>query len=473
MKHTTKQVLHGSTALAASQVVANLAAFLLAWVIARGMGSEAYGVFAAAYALAVSLAGLADTGIRLTLIREVAREPQAWRQLAWNALLISGLLGLLVAMGFYTASLYERGAVEAQALRFWLLAYALLWTATRISLGVVAGHQRLLAVSVWAAVERLAAACLVAVIVFASWGGLLEIAVALLLLEAMVLLVLWVWMFRQAWPVQKQREQRLAGFARAAIPFGVFAVVGGILGRLDLISLGYQQAPESVGQYAAAQTLAMVAVFFGVSLAGALFPALSSFGKNKDVAQARGILEPALGLLCLVMVTAAAVLAAGAQTWLRWIYGDSFAVGDMWLVAFAFASPIMAVGSIIGAALGAWGRQAALARWSVIVLALAVPAYWLLGGAFGMAMVVAIAIGVQLLVTWRAWLWLVDAELIDEMRWMMVKLALILGGLGGLCLLLPDPWDWLVLPLAPLVVIATGICRMAWIFRAWELAWQR
>jgi len=125
VKQTARQVLHGSTALAAAQVTANLAAFLLSWSVARGMGDVAYGQFAAAYALATSIAALADSGIRVTLIREVARHAEGWCRLLRHALLISGALAILVSAGFFVV-VSIREAADEQALRLWLLVFALL-----------------------------------------------------------------------------------------------------------------------------------------------------------------------------------------------------------------------------------------------------------------------------------------------------------------------------------------------------------
>ena len=148
-----------------AQAIANVAAFAIAWSVARGMGDVAYGIFAAAYALATSVASLADSGVRMALIREIARSPSSWKRLWFYALVISALLAIAVSLVFAVLILLEESA-SSQELRLWLLGYALLWTSMRITLGVPAGQQKLVSVAVWGAVERTAGAVLVAWLAF-------------------------------------------------------------------------------------------------------------------------------------------------------------------------------------------------------------------------------------------------------------------------------------------------------------------
>jgi len=464
MREIAQKLFKGSSAIAVAQMVANISAFLLPWAIARGMGESDYGLYATAYALAVSLAAIADTGVRVTLIREVARAPELWRYLVKYALLISVILACLVALAFAVVMIMQEDSSQAIQLRYWLFGYALLWTAMRISLGAAVGHQRLVASAVWSSLERLGGAVLVILTAFSPGASLIFIAQELLLWEGFVFVGLWWWLLRQTWVVAHENPFTLTDFAKEAVPFGLAAVASGLLGRLDLVILGFQRKPEEVAMYAAGQTLSFMLVFIGISIASALFPMITSLSKEKDAIAARALIEPSVSLLAMIMLLGGVFIAAGAEIWMSWIYGESFAQGSKWLVLYAVMSPVYALGAVIGAVIAAWGRQPVFARWSVGALIISAPAYWLASQWLGMEGVAFCVVATQLVMTGRTWAWMVEDGLVGD-RWWLIKLAflqlLLVGGIS----LSTGVWDWLFVLIAAGGAILLGVCRWHWIKR--------
>ena len=457
-----EKVLKGSSAIATAQMIANLSAFLLPWAIARGMGESEYGLYATAYALAVSLAAIADTGIRVTLIREISRAPELWKSLVKYALLISVALAFLVALMFAVVVIMQDESASTTELRFWLFGYALLWTGMRISLGVAVGHQRLVASAVWGSLERLGGTVVVIITVFTTNTDLVYIAQELLIWELFVLVVLWIWIFRQPWEFTHKPSLSLKGFAKAAVPFGLAAVASALLSRMDLVILGFQVSPAEVAMYAAGQTLSLTLVFVGVAIASSLFPMMSSLGKEKNADTARALIEPSIALISLIMLTGGAFIAAGAEIWMSWIYGSSFSQGSKWLILYAMMSPVYALGAVIGAVIAAWGRQAIYARWSIAALFIAAPAYWLASQWFGMEGVAFCVIATQLVMTGRAWAWMVEDNLVSD-RWWFIKLVLLQLLLVGGVALSTGIWDWLFVLVAAGGAMLFGICRWHWL----------
>ncbi|MDX8381718.1 MAG: oligosaccharide flippase family protein [Ghiorsea sp.] len=473
MSELTQKLFKGSLAIGIAQLVANASAFLLPWAIARGMGESDYGLYAAAYSLAVSLAAIADTGVRVTLIREVSRSPELWKSLVKYALIISIVLASLVALVFAATVFIQDDSSNAIQLRFWLFGYALLWTAMRISLGAAVGHQKLVASSVWGSLERLGGAVLVVVTAFSPSASLIFIAQELLLWEMFVLVALWWWLLKQGWETSDNHSSiSLKGFAKAAIPFAFAAVASGLLGRLDLVILGFQRKPEEIAMYAAGQTLSLTLVFVGVAIAGALFPMMSSLGKEKNIEAARGLIEPIVAILALIMLLGGTFISAGAEIWMSWIYGDAFLDGGKWLILYAMMSPIYALGAIVGSVVAAWGWQPQAARWSVGVFFVAVPLYWLSSQWFGMIGIVFCVMLTQFVLTFRAWSWMVRDGLVSDNIWFLKLIALqFFLGLG--IFLTPNNWDWIYVPLALVGVIVLGICRIFWLKKVRKLLFLR
>ncbi|HXH64701.1 MAG TPA: oligosaccharide flippase family protein, partial [Mariprofundaceae bacterium] len=371
------RLFRDSTALFLSQIVANIAAFLMAWAIARGMGDAQYGIFAAAYALATALASVADSGVRLALIREVARQPGHWRRLLRYAVIVSFCLGALLAVSAVLAIVLREGFSDVQRLRIVLLGFALLWVEMRILSGVLSGRGMFVPVGVWTAAERLGGALIAGASVFVFHAGLVWLATGLCVWESVVVLALWRWMFRQGWPAADAVDLSAWRFFRLAIPFGLAGIAGGVLARLDLIMLGFQQPPRAVGYYAAGQTLSLLALFAVIALSSAMYPSLTEMARDGRDEDARGLLMPALGTSMLLILSFASVLIAGAPRWLGWVYGGPFAAGAPWLALFAIAAVFPTLGSLFGSVVSAWGWQARWAKVVAVTLALAAPLFWL------------------------------------------------------------------------------------------------
>lgn len=460
-----RKLFKDSSALFISQVVANIAAFLMSWSIARGMGGKDYGVFAAAYALATALATLADSGVRLALIREVARSPHSWRTLLRHGLIVSLLAGFFLAAAVVLLVVLREGFSDAQQLRIWLLVYALFWIEFRMLSGVLAGRGQFVAVGIWSAAERMGGAILIGIMVFVLSAGLTWLAIGFCAWEATVVVALARWMLRQGWPA---RPAPMTGwfFFRLAIPFGVAGIGTSILGKLDLIVLGFQQAPQLIGYYAAAQTLALAVLFAVISLSSAMFPSLAEMARDGSVDEARRLLMPAMGNSMLLIMSLASVLIAGAPHWLGWIYGAEFSNGAPWLVLFALAAVFPAMGTLFGSVVSAWGWQGRWARVVVVMLLLAAPLFWLAGKRFGIPGVAACAVLVQfvpLLVIWR---WMCLSGLSSDPLWIL-KVVAVQASIGGLVVWLGigHPLLWLLPLVVPVMVVAGGICRWIWFRR--------
>jgi len=464
-----RKLFRDSSALFFSQIVANIAAFSISWSIARGMGGEAYGIFAAAYALATALATIADSGVRLALIREVARSPHSWQTMLRHSLIVSLLTGLLLAVAVVLVIVLREGFSDAQQLRIWLLVFALLWIELRILTGVLAGRGQFVALGVWSATERMGGAIVIGTMVFLLSASLMWLAIGLCVWEGIVVLALAGWILKQRWPARPATITGW-GFFRLAIPFGLAGIGTGILGKLDLIVLGFQQAPQSIGYYAAAQTLALAALFAVIALSSAMFPSLAEMARDGTVDEARSLLMPAMGNSMLLIMTLASVLIAGASHWLGWIYGAEFSNGAPWLVLFALTAAFPAIGTLFGSVVSAWGWQGRWARVVVMMLFIATPLFWFAGNRFGIPGVAVCAILVQFAPVLVIWRWICLAGLSSDTLWIF-KVVMVQAVIGVLVVWLGigHPLLWL-LPLAvPAMLVAGGICRWNWFSRALAL----
>jgi O-antigen/teichoic acid export membrane protein len=211
----------------------------------------------------------------------------------------------------------------------------------------------------------------------------------------------------------------------------------------------------------------MIGIFIGVSISGALFPALSQLGKAKEVENSRRLVRPAIGLLTLMMVLLAMLLSTLSSWLLGYVYGDDYTQGASWLILFALVAPFMAINSVAGAVIGAWGWQGRWAKTLWYLLPIVAVMYVLMSTEFGVWGVALVGVGYQLTMTMITWRWMSKEGIVDS-RWLMSLLGLT-GALALLFVCVPEHLYWLSLPLAIIGIFALSICKASWIKMAFRV----
>lgn len=154
--------------------------------------------------------------------------------------------------------------------------------------------------------------------------GLLFFVSAWAAAEAVRALVLALAAAREGW----LRPRFDAGYSqrslRAALPYGVLAVLGLIYFRIDLIMLGVLVGGDSVGHYASAYRIVEVLSLAPALVMAVLFPRLSRLQRERR-REAALLYLSASRLLLWAGLTAAAAGAATAGSLLRGVFGASYA----------------------------------------------------------------------------------------------------------------------------------------------------
>ena len=348
----------GAALLVLGGIAAQGLAGLTGLLVARSLGPAAYGVYAAAFALAGVFAYTFTFGIDGILVREIARHPAqadvivasaGLPALIWSLLLVL----LIIALGAWLGDSSQLGA---------LLLVAAPTTGLR---GLVIQARAALRGS-----ERL---CLDAIIQSAEAGAVLAfgcIALRLctsalsagsgvLLGELLAFSIALFILYTHFGPFQSFQPLVFRRMLRAALPLGLtFTLIGANL-RLELLLVGAFSSQNEVGLYAAALGISMLSRPFSL-LSAALLPRLAA-AHNQVPGAFRALFRQ--GLLFAAAPGAALGLATSlfASPLLKLLYGPGYLGGASALRILGLASALLFLNTYLWHALIAMHRQGRIA----------------------------------------------------------------------------------------------------------------
>lgn len=386
-------------ALFTGEVAARAFGLLGVLLLARRLGPSDFGIVSFALSLVGWFGLVVDSGTELLSVRDIAREPHRYRELADRVLGLRLVLSVaaggifVAAVELFAHSGRVRDTVVLFAIVLPALALNLRWmvlgvhSAKAVAAGNVAARA-VLALGILAFVHgspdlrrvpflELAAELTYAVVIGAAVARHFGIA------RPRVDVAAWVATLRQSLPLL------VNAFARAAFY------------SFDIVAIELFLGPHDVGLYTAA---AKPVLFFTGALGLFSIAFLSSFS-SAGPEEAQHLLRRSLRTSFAICALLAVLLSAVAVVAVPLVFGDAYrgAVGA--LVVLAWRIPLMALTSPLGSALIAAGRQTTLMRINVAgALALvgadlvAVP----LGGIVGAAAVSVVASLVVLALTYRA-----------------------------------------------------------------------
>ena len=353
-----------ATLLGIATIVARLATFALAVVLARKLGVEDYGRYGLAVALALVVLPLADLGLTPYLLREVARDRR--RAEAGLRTILQAKLGLSLAVFVLTAAIaavvVKEGALVAVIVV--MLISTLSDGVTGLVFGYFQGRERM----------GIEAALTSTTSIVRSLGG---IVLALVFAELMPVLawLLAVGILQVTWAGLRLRGAvREPGAAKVAserapiswhtvIAMGLITIFVMVYLRADTVLVGALQSERAVGFYTAAYTLMLGLQIVPWVVSTALTPVFArtwAAGATEEFAEAwhggiRAVLVVSLPLSMVACLLAYPIIGR--------MFGDDYDPAGEALVILVWASPLAALNVMLTGALRGLGRE----RWITAV----------------------------------------------------------------------------------------------------------
>ena len=346
--------------LFSGEVAARAFGLLGILLLARRLGPSDFGIVSFALSLVGWFGLVVDSGTELLSLRDIAREPHRFRELA------SRILGLRLAISLVAGGVFV-GAVEAFArssrIRDTVVLFAIVLPALALNLRwMVLGVRAAKAV----AVGNVAARAVLALGILALVHGSPDLHRVPFLeaaaegVYAVVISAAVARHFGLAWP-----RVDLAAWAatlRQSLPLLVNAFARAAFYSFDVVAIELILGPHDVGLYTAASKPVL---FFTGALGLFSVSFLSSFSTARGADAAQWLLRKSLRTSFAVCTPLAVVLSAGSVVVVPLLFGHEYRHAAAILAVLAWRIPLVALSSPFGSALVAVGRQTTLMQNNV------------------------------------------------------------------------------------------------------------
>jgi O-antigen/teichoic acid export membrane protein len=318
------RIVRNSAYLLAAQAPIQAVNAVYIVLLARWLGREAFGVYAAIWTILSFFATLGEQGLALYITRDIAREPDLASNRLSNGLAVGLMLGVASSAAMAVLALllgYPPSVVGLAALvgiALWLRnPWSVLAGGFNAFQKMGVSSALMVAMSVTNAVVGLT--CLVA-----GWG-LVGVVVGAIVANAATL-SLAAWLAHRDLPrisalcVSRSEIRRLLC---ASLPFGARALLGIVYFRADVVMLSVLAGFEAAGLYQSAYKVLELAIMLPGALNLALYPVLSALhGGSRD--RLRAVFEQQSVYLAAIGLPLAAFLVWLAHPLISLLYGAEY-----------------------------------------------------------------------------------------------------------------------------------------------------
>lgn len=348
-----RRVVRNSGNRLVSFVAGQGAKALVAVVVARALGAEAFGTFAVVWMVAGIVAYLAPAGVDTLLIRELSRaRPRVDLRIA---------IPLTATVGLLAAGLFVGGVALVAAERSTVLAviaaapFVALTGPVQIMNATFSARERMELEALTEALDGIVTLAL-ATWVLSAGGGVASVLGAMSVGRVVNLIVAAV-VHRRLPPLPRAAgDLRWVAVLRTSAPMASVRALQLALQRADVVILGLFVATEQVGIYSAAAIVVATSTDALSEIGRAAYPAFAR-AWDTSARQLRGAYGTVWRMQTLVAVTALAGLVAVGPDLLPEVFGAEFRAGTPVLIALAFAVPLRSMANLGGVALYAVDRQ--------------------------------------------------------------------------------------------------------------------
>ncbi len=397
---SSRRVFRNTLLLVGADVIGKVGLFVLYAVIARSLGSRAFGE----YTLAVSLAFFvraATLGLDLILSREAARGLERVDGLYWETIVLKLATAVVVLVGIVVFAA-DQGYSEGLIVTALLIGLSNVVDVIALSTHAVLRGRELMGPPARAlALETTAVASVGTIVVLPLHGGLPALGIVYLASA----FAAWLYIAGAAArcgirPQRRGSTRGLAWLARAAVPTGIASFLGVALARLDALILSVMTGDTVVvGLYGGAYRLFEATLFLNWALGSAIYPLLARL--KRHTRSLGSVFELSSVAICGVTFPLAGAMLFYGPTILKITLGTSFAGGGTAARILAGATASYGLFTVAALTIVGQNRESLFPRLGAVALAVNVildvsliPSLSLNGAAVAMTVAQTVATGI-------------------------------------------------------------------------------
>lgn len=366
---TARTVSKNFAALTSAHILAKFIGLGLFVCLARYLGAVNLGKYSFAVAFAGMFVVLADLGINVLIVREVARHREEATKYLNNIIVLKVILLLLVyLLIFAVASIIPIPMITRHLV--YLIGLYLLFTAlAETGYSFLRAYEKMEYEAFTLVFCRLVALLLV-VLVLVRGYGIIEVGWAFLAVGILNILIVGYLLIRHVGkPALRIDFGFISTLIKAAVPLGVISFVYTIYFHVDSVMLEMMKGEAVVGWYNAAYRLMESLTFIPAMLAAALFPVFSRYYPDASKSLIN-ISEKAIKFLIIVILPICFGATFLARKLIFIIYAHNFENSILALQILIWALVLVSLNYILGNLLVAMNRQGTMMYIVVGALAL-------------------------------------------------------------------------------------------------------
>ncbi len=454
-------VARNSVAGLAGQFATKLLSFGFSVLIVRHLGAEAFGQYAAVLSFGAVFVFLADLGLNLYAVREVARSREEGQRVAQIDTLYSDVfaLRLLLTLVATSVTLLAAGLTGRPPIMVGAIALSslglLMYSLQGPCEAVLFGFERAYLVARAKVLAQFVFVVTGAIALFLGYGyyGLI---VANLLGIALMTINCWQAVMRLGIRHRRSMALRWPRLLRASMPFGMIGLMLGLSYKFDTILLNVFRGDVETGYYSAGYNLVFSVVLLSNVLNTSLYPSLVRQAASAPERLA-STCASALRYLMLVALPVAVGGCLMAERLVLFLYTGEYLPTSsvlrivIWVVPLMFTSEFLQYVALVR------GQERLVARSVAVSTGMNVILNLLLIPHFGILAAAAVTVVTELvLVVQYAW---IQRALVQQVDWSRVVWRPLLAALlmGSLAYALNDVPLLVVLPVAVLVFVGLAL----------------
>lgn len=360
-----RMLLRRTAALLAGETAARAVGFLVVVLLARRLGPSGFGVVTLGLTLVTFFAFIVDSGTEMLNVREVARNPSRFREIAEQMLGLRLVLSVVAAFVFVAGveivakSPFTRDTVVLFAVILPAIALNLRWMALGIggSRGIAAGNI----------VSRLVV-LLGALLLVSDSADLKRVPFLEAAAELAYGLIVLALVSRTVGVIRPRANLAVwRSTVRQSLPLTVGSVARATMSTFDIVVISLLLGPRDVGIYGVAAKPALFAAGAVALFALSFLSAFSATAADEAALLHRRALRTSF-IACVGM---AAVLTAAAPL-VPFVFGESYSDAVPVVAVIAWRIPVAVLGLMYTSVLIAHDRQSTVMWNSVVALVPAV-----------------------------------------------------------------------------------------------------
>jgi O-antigen/teichoic acid export membrane protein len=356
-----RAILKNTGLLAGARIIERLSSLVLTFFIARKLGAGGLGVYSAAIAYYIIVAGAGELGVTNLLVREIAKDRSKTNTyLVHLSVLAVAASAVVVGPLVFILEEFGSGHQLVSAISIVLIAVCP-GIVNAIQEGVFVAHQRVELQTYTTLVASLATVG-ISVALLEHGAGLLSLVTTFVVVEYLVTICYFVltnlyverlhWQFRWTTAVELVKEVK---------EFTAISILGAIFSRPEVVLLSMFATAEQVGYYSAALKVIDVWYFLPQTLMVNVFPVLSrAYERGLERVQALQDTVVKYVLACVLPLCVGTAASAGPLV--RLLYGDDFGRSVLLLRLLSFNLIVYTLHSLFWRVLAARGEQGLVLR---------------------------------------------------------------------------------------------------------------